>query len=59
MTASKDGIILVNYLHLKFRLVNCLRKSRLLKQLSKIFVQCLDLIVFVPKMLCNLLSKPL
>ena len=34
LTTSKDRILLINYLHLKFRRVNCLSISRPLKQLS-------------------------
>ena len=40
LTVSKDGIILTNSSHLKFRSVNCLRISRPFKQLSKVFVRC-------------------
>ena len=39
LTLSKDGIILINSLHLKITLVNCLFFSRPLKQLSHVSVQ--------------------
>ena len=39
LTVSKDGIILMNSLYLKFRAVNCLSIIRSLKQLSKVLVQ--------------------
>ena len=39
--ASRDGIILINYLNLMFRSVNCVSSRRpLLKQLSKVSVRC-------------------
>ena len=37
LSTNKDGIVLINYLHLKYRsAVNCLSISRLLKSLSKV-----------------------
>ena len=36
---SKDGIIFINFLDLKFRALNCLSISQPLKQLSDLFVQ--------------------
>ena len=40
MTVSKNGIILINSLHLEFRLVNrCLSISQPLKKLSELFFQ--------------------
>ena len=38
LTGSKDGIILINSLYLKFRSVNCLSVIRQLKQLLKVLV---------------------
>ena len=35
LTVSKDGIILINFIHLKFRALNCLSISQPLKQLSE------------------------
>ena len=40
MEICKDGIILINYFHLKFKSVNYLNISRPLKQLSKVSVRC-------------------
>ena len=40
LTASKDGIILINYLYLMLRSVNCLGTSRPLKQITKAYTQC-------------------
>ena len=40
LTARKDGIILTNSFHLKFKSFNCLRISRPLTQLSKVFIRC-------------------
>ena len=36
LTACKDGIIAINYLHLKFRSVNCVSVSGSSKQLPKV-----------------------
>ena len=55
-TASKDGTVLINYLHLKFRLVNYLSISQPLKQESKVSAWCLSSI-FVSKFFRILLSK--
>ena len=48
LTASKDRIILINYLHLIFWSVNCLGISRPLKQLFST--------IFVRKIFCKLSS---
>ena len=39
LTASKDGVILINSFHLKFRSFNCLSINRPLSQLSKVSAQ--------------------
>ena len=39
LTACKDGIIAINYLHLKFRSVNCVSVSGSSKQLPKVPVR--------------------
>ena len=38
LTASKGGIILINYLHLKIRSVKCLCISRSIKKISKVSI---------------------
>ena len=43
LTACKDGIIAINYLHLKFRSVNCVSMSGSSKQLPKVPVLCLKI----------------
>ena len=40
LRAIIDGIILINYLHLKFSLGNCLSISQPLQQLQKVSVRC-------------------
>ena len=55
LTASKGDIILMNTLHLKFRLINCLSISWPLKQLSKVVFSG----TFVWKILCKLLLRHL
>ena len=57
LAASKDGIIFINYLHLKFRSVNCISISRPLKQPSKVSVWCCSQEYLFRKFSTILLSK--
>ena len=58
LTASKDGIILINSFHLKFRLLSCLSISWPLKQPSKNMSGTFSRVI-VSRNFCKLLSKHL
>lgn len=59
LVENKDGISLINSVHLKFRSVSYLSISQSLKQILKVSVLVGFLRIFVPKIFCELLSKHL
>ena len=59
LTASRDGIVLIRYLHLNLRLVNCLSIKPTFKTIIKSIYPVQFSRAFVRKTFCKLLSKHL